>query len=367
MVGIFCGYSAKPSSIIAVNFKGNIVSEPVLHQQPFANTQSLKPLILTPGDPAGIGSEISLRAWLAGSHNIVLQGDIGYFREIADKAKLAINFAEYDAQSFAGNRDTTCHVLHTTWPVPPKLGTPDAANAGQIITAIEQGVAGVKKGQFSALVTNPIAKDSLYQVGFAYPGHTEFLAHLDGHGKRPVMMLANAELRVIPLTVHIPLSEVESSIEDADLSETLLIIGDGLKRYFGLARPHIAVAGLNPHAGEAGYLGRFEVDKLAPFLADFTLEDVQISGPYSADSLFHKEARDTYDAVLCMYHDQALIPVKTVDFFNSVNVTLGLDFIRTSPDHGTAFDRAARLNARPDSLIAAIKLAENMALNAHGN
>ncbi len=329
--------------------------------------RTLKPLIVTPGDPAGIGPEISLRAWLAGSHNIVLQGDIKYFQEIADKAQLTINFSEYDALTFAGRQHTACHVLHSPWPAPPELGTPDGANAGQIITAIKQGVAGVKKGQFSALVTNPIAKESLYQVGFEYPGHTEFLAHLDGHGKRPVMMLANTELRVIPLTVHVPLSEVESSIEETDLSETLLIIRDGLKRYFGVARPHIAIAGLNPHSGEAGYLGRFEVDRLTPFLDDFDLEDVQISGPFSADSLFHKEARDSYDAVLCMYHDQALIPVKTVDFFNSVNVTLGLDFIRTSPDHGTAFDRATRLNARPDSLIAAIKFANNMALNAHEN
>ena len=343
------------------------MSEPVLNQQPLANIQTLKPLIVTPGDPAGIGPEISLRAWLAGCHNIILQGDMRYLREIADKAKLAINFAEYDAQSFTAHHHIICHVLHTPWPVPPKLGTPDAANASQIITAIEQAVAGVKNGQFSAVVTNPIAKDNLYQAGFGYPGHTEFLAHLDGDGKRPVMMLANTELRVIPLTVHLPLSEVESSIEEADLSETLLIIGDGLKCYFGLARPHIAVTGLNPHAGEAGYLGRFEAEKLTPFLADFKSKDIQISGPYSADSLFHKEARDSYDAVLCMYHDQALIPVKTLDFFNSVNVTLGLDFIRTSPDHGTAFDRAARLNARPDSLIAAIKLADNMVLNAYGN
>lgn len=343
------------------------MSDSVTHQQPVANLQALKPLILTPGDPAGIGPEISLRAWQAGNHNMVLQGDIGHLREIAHNAKLALNFAEYETQSFADNQHTICHVIHTPWPSAPKLGRPDVANAGQIITAIEQAVAGVKNGQFSALVTNPIAKDNLYQAGFEYPGHTEFIAHLDGHDKRPVMMLANSELRVIPLTVHIPLNKVESSITDADLSETLMITGDALKRYFGLSKPHIVVAGLNPHAGEAGYLGRFEVDKLTPFLAAFTKDDIQVSGPHSADSLFHKEARNSYDAVLCMYHDQALIPVKTVDFFNSVNVTLGLDFIRTSPDHGTAFDRAARLNARPDSLIAAIKLALQMALNAHGN
>lgn len=328
--------------------------------------QAEKPAILTPGDPAGIGAEISLRAWQAGRRNIVLQGDIDHLGRIADALGLDIPFAEYDAASTTHTRKNTCQVIHNKWVTEPIAGTPDPANAPQIIAAIETAVRHVKDNVFSAIVTNPIAKDNLYQAGFSYPGHTEFLAHLDGGTGRPVMMLANPQLRVVPLTVHIPLNEVESTITEADLAQTIQIVASALNRYFGIAHPHISIAGLNPHAGESGYLGRFEIDRIIPFLAEFSIENLHLSGPHSADSLFHEEARKNYDAVLCMYHDQALIPVKTIDFFNSVNVTLGLDFIRTSPDHGTAFDRAAHLDARPDSLIAAIDMAAEMARHAYG-
>lgn len=321
----------------------------------------IPPVIITPGDPAGIGTEIALRAWQAGRKNIVLQGDIDHFRTIATAIGLDILFGEYDSDSFASTYQTRCHILHQKWVITPQLGQPDPGHGQQIIQAIEKAVEGVKTGEFSAIVTNPIAKDNLYQAGFTYPGHTEFLAYLDGGNKRPVMMLANTELRVIPLTVHIPLSAVENTITKEDVTQTISIIAASLKRYFGVPHPHIAVAGLNPHAGEAGYLGRFEIDRLAPMLASLSSTDFKLSGPYSADSLFHQQARKNYDAVLCMYHDQALIPIKTIDFFNSVNVTLGLDFIRTSPDHGTAFDRAAKLEARADSLIAAIDMATEMA------
>jgi len=330
------------------------------------NPAIIPPAIITPGDPAGIGTEIALRAWQAGRKNIVLQGDIDHNRKIAEAMGLDIPFCEYDRDKFASTHQTSCHIIHQKWAITPQLGQPDPGHGQQIIQAIENAVKGVKAGEYSAIVTNPIAKDNLYQAGFTYPGHTEFLAYLDGGNKRPVMMLANAELRVIPLTIHIPLSAVETAITNEDVSETILIIVASLKRYFGASRPHIAVAGLNPHAGEAGYLGRFEIDRLAPILASLSSTDFQLSGPYSADSLFHKQARENYDAVLCMYHDQALIPIKTIDFFNSVNVTLGLDFIRTSPDHGTAFDRAAKLEARADSLIAAIDMAADMARYANG-
>lgn len=328
--------------------------------------QAQRPAIITPGDPAGIGPEISLRAWQAGRKNIVLQGDIDHLSRIADALGLDIPFAEYDATSFAGTHKSTCHVLHDRWATKPIAGTPDPANAPQIITAIEMAVRQVKDKAFCAVVTNPIAKDNLYQAGFSYPGHTEFLAYLDGGEKRPVMMLANPQLRVVPLTVHIPLNEVENAITEADLAQTITILARALKQYFGIAHPHISIAGLNPHAGESGYLGRFEIDRILPFLSEFSIENLRLSGPHSADSLFHTKARKNYDAVLCMYHDQALIPVKTIDFFNSVNVTLGLDFIRTSPDHGTAFDRAGHLDARPDSLIAAIDMATEMAQHAYG-
>ena len=342
------------------------MSDTVTYSPPAQDVQAHKPAIVTPGDPAGIGPEISLRAWQAGRKNIVLQGDIDHLGRIADALGLAIPFTEYDAASFARTHQATCHVIHDKWATDPISGNPDPANARQIITAIETAVRHVKDQLFSAIVTNPIAKDNLYQAGFSYPGHTEFLAHLDGGEKRPVMMLANPQLRVIPLTVHIPLNEVESAITEADLARTISILASALRRYFGITHPHISIAGLNPHAGESGYLGRFEIDRIIPFLADFSIENLQLSGPHSADSLFHEEARKNYDAVLCMYHDQALIPIKTIDFFNSVNVTLGLDFIRTSPDHGTAFNCAGNLDARPDSLIAAIDMAAEMARHADG-
>lgn len=342
------------------------MSDTVTYSPPAQDVQAHKPAIVTPGDPAGIGPEISLRAWQAGRKNIVLQGDIDHLGRIADALGLAISFTEYDAASFARTHRATCHVIHDKWATDPIFGSPDPAHARQIITAIEKAVRHAKDQLFSAIVTNPIAKNNLYQAGFSYPGHTEFLAHLDGGEKQPVMMLANPQLRVIPLTVHIPLNEVESAITEADLAQTISILASALRRYFGIAHPHISIAGLNPHAGESGFLGRFEIDRIIPFLADFSIENLQLSGPHSADSLFHEEARKNYDAVLCMYHDQALIPIKTIDFFNSVNVTLGLDFIRTSPDHGTAFNRAGNLDARPDSLIAAIDMAAEMARHADG-
>jgi len=326
----------------------------------------MPPAILTAGDPAGIGPEISLKAWKAGKKNIVLQGDIAHLKGVAKSAGLEISFTEYDPVRFGETASKYCHILSLKWANRPQAGQPDPDNAPQIIEAIKQAVAQVKAGQFSAIVTNPIAKNTLYEADFSYPGHTEFLAALDGQNAYPVMMLANQALRVVPLTIHIPLNQVETAITEKHLEKTLTILTDALRRQFALSEPHIVVTGLNPHAGEAGHIGRFETDRLSPFLSRFHLEGVKISGPYAADSLFHPQARQGYDAALCMYHDQALIPVKTIDFFGSVNITLGLSFIRTSPDHGTAFDRAAHWNAHPDSLIAAIDRAAQMAINARG-
>ena len=336
------------------------MSDTVTYFPPAQDEQAHQPVIVTPGDPAGIGPEISLRAWQAGRKNIVLQGDIDHLGRIADALGLAIPFTKYDAASFSCTHQATCHVIHDKWATDPISGNPNPANARQIITAIETAVRQVKDQLFSAIVTNPIAKDNLYQAGFSYPGHTEFLAHLDGGEKRPVMMLANPQLRVIPLTVHIPLNEVESAITEADLAQTISILASSLRRYFGIAHPHISIAGLNPHAGESGYLGRFEIDRIIPFLADFSIENLQLSGPHSADSLFHEEARKNYDAVLCMYHDQGLIPVKALAFEEAVNVTLGLPIIRTSVDHGTALDIAWQGKADSSSLKSALRLAVRM-------
>jgi len=327
-----------------------------------------QPVIITPGDPAGIGPEIALKAWQAGRRNCVFMGDIPHFESVAAGCGLDISFKDYQGPDDCGPDDCgpdkqKCPVLPVKWARDPCPGRPDTANAAAVITAIEQATALVRQAAFSALVTNPIAKNTLYEAGFSYPGHTEFLAALDQPASRPVMMLANAELRVVPLTIHVPLSEAEARITQADIHNVLSVMAADMKKYFGIRQPRIAVAGLNPHAGENGHIGRFETDILSPALQTWQQAGgkAQLAGPFSADSLFHSSARANYDAVLCMYHDQALIPVKTIDFFSTVNITLGLSFIRTSPDHGTAFDRADKFNARPDSLCAAIDMAQKMA------
>ena len=320
--------------------------------------RGVKPALITPGDPAGIGPEIALRAWDKGAKNIVLMGNIEHLTEVAKASGLDIDFTPFDEST--SETESSCRVIELDWPVHPQPGTPTAQNAPVIISAIEQAVRMVKSDQFSAVVTNPISKSVLYEHGFEFPGHTEFLAALDGPNSFPVMMLANDELRAVPLTIHIPLSAVETTVTAELFTQTICELEAGLYRYFGCLGPRIAVAGLNPHAGEDGHIGRFETDILSKLMTSTQTQRAILSGPYSADSLFHAERRADYDAVLCMYHDQALIPVKTIDFHNTVNVTLGLDFIRTSPDHGTAFDRAKIFKSSPDSLISAIRMAQSM-------
>lgn len=326
----------------------------------------MKPALITSGDPAGIGPEIALRAFTTGKKNIIIMGELTHLKMIADKAKIDISLSSVSSSDIKAGKanllaqDNICPVLEFSWAEPPVTGQPNPKNAKQIIASIEQAVGLVKQGYCSAVITNPIAKSVLYEDGFSFPGHTEFLAHLDGK-KRTVMMLANQALRVIPLTIHIPLSDVPRALNKDDFLANVRIIHTSLKEDFGIKSPRISVAGLNPHAGENGHIGTEDDALLKPFIAAGQALGITLSGPYPADTLFHQEAREHYDAVLCMYHDQALIPVKTLDFFASVNITLGLSFIRTSPDHGTAFDRAALFTARPDSLIAAIDAAENMA------
>ena len=247
-----------------------------------------------------------------------------------------------------------------------RAGVPDAANAAATIAAIEMAVDAVLRGQATAVVTNPIAKSVLYHAGFAHPGHTEFLAalaerYLPGRRFHPVMMLASDVLRVVPLTVHIPLSDVPSRLSADLIMRTARAMAHALTVDFGLPRARIAVAGLNPHAGEQGTIGREDQDVINPAIAALKAEGLAVSGPHSADTLFHAAARTGYDAVLAMYHDQALIPIKTLAFEDAVNVTLGLPFVRTSPDHGTAFDIAGRGLASPASLIAALRMAADMA------
>ncbi len=241
-------------------------------------------------------------------------------------------------------------------------GIPDPANAKAVKAAIETAVRLVMAGEVSAVVTNPIHKQTLYAEDFPYPGHTEFLAHLAGIDTSPVMMLAADELRVVPVTIHQSLADAVRDLNTLAITQAGLITAAALQSDFGLARPRLAVAGLNPHAGEGGAMGSEETQIIAPAVA--ALEEVGIDafGPVAPDSLFTPQALETFDAALCMYHDQALIPIKALAFDRAVNVTLGLPFVRTSPDHGTAFDIAGTGKASENSLVAAIDMAAGMAL-----
>jgi 4-hydroxythreonine-4-phosphate dehydrogenase len=239
-------------------------------------------------------------------------------------------------------------------------GQPDAGNAPAVIQAIETAVSLCVRGDAAALVTAPIHKAVLNAAGFGFPGHTEFLAHLTG-ARRAVMMLAGSKLRVVPLTIHMPIAQVPKAITKQAVFETGEIILTALRRDFGILNPRLAVAGLNPHAGEDGMLGGEDMSIVAPAVAALKARGFHVRGPLSADTLFHEEARKTYDAALCMYHDQALIPIKTLNFWDGVNVTLGLPIVRTSPDHGTALDIAGQAKADPRSMIAAIRMAADMA------
>ncbi len=327
------------------------------------------PLAMTMGDPAGIGPEIALMAWLGrAAHGLpafALLADPDLMARRARETGLDVPLASIARIDEApAHFDTALPILPVTGAVAAQAGRPDPAYAGAVLASIEQAVALVAAGEAAAVVTNPIAKSVLKAAGFAHPGHTEYLAALAAPGGTPplpVMMLWSEALAVVPVTIHIPLAAVPAALTRDLIVETAQIVARDLTRRFGIARPRLAFAGLNPHAGEAGTMGREEMDVIRPALADLAAAGLDVSGPWPADTMFHERARSGYDAALCMYHDQALIPIKTIAFDEAVNVTLGLPFIRTSPDHGTAFDIAGKAIARPDSLIAAIRLAARMA------
>jgi 4-hydroxythreonine-4-phosphate dehydrogenase len=327
--------------------------------------QSHPPLALTMGEPAGIGGEITLKAWqiLHKNRDIVpflLIDDPERLKKLNTHLSLNVPIIEIDrpAQAKAAFK-TGLPVLRQELATDVQLGKLDSKNGSAVISSIERAVAFIKQGEASAVVTNPIHKAALYACGFQYPGHTEFLAALAGV-KTPVMMLASSELRVVPLTIHIPLMSVAKHLSQELVVETARITHACLKSQFGIARPRLVLAGLNPHAGENGTIGREEIDILQPALQQLRNEGIDISGPHSADTLFHAAARENYDVALCPTHDQALIPIKTLAFDKGVNVTLGLQFIRTSPDHGTALEIANKGIARPQSLIEAIRLASKL-------
>ncbi len=322
------------------------------------------PLAISLGDPAGIGPEIIVKAYRA------LKAEGPPFLVCGDHDVLAAQARGGVQVRRISTPDEASAVFRQALPLldmPLRTavvaGQPSVDHAEAVVRWIETAVALSLTDACSGVVTCPIAKATLYRAGFRFPGHTEFIADLarDGDAPAPVMMLVSPQLKVALATIHLPLSEAPAALTQAGIFHCARVVADALKVDFGVAGARIAVAALNPHAGEDGTLGREELEIISPAVERLKGEGCDVTGPLSADTLFHEEARALYDAVVCMYHDQALIPLKTLDFWNGVNVTLGLPLVRTSPDHGTGFDLAGRGLARPDSLIAAIRMAAEIA------
>ncbi|MGB3865769.1 MAG: 4-hydroxythreonine-4-phosphate dehydrogenase PdxA [Xanthobacteraceae bacterium] len=327
-----------------------------------------KALALTIGEPAGIGPDITIAAWRRRAEDrlppFYLLGDAGFIRRRAEILGVDIAVTTVEPEQAADVFAQALPVVPLDGIPTAQPGQPDETSASVAIASTRRAVADVRAGRASAVVTNPIAKSVLYDAGFTHPGHTEFLAELAADGgaiPHPVMLLWSPKLAVVPVTIHVPLREAIAQLTSDLIVTTARIVAADLISRFGIARPRLAVAGLNPHAGEGGALGHEDQAIIAPAVAALRAEGIEARGPLPADTMFHPAARRTYDCALCMYHDQALIPIKTVAFDDGVNVTLGLPFIRTSPDHGTAFDIAGTGRANPASLIAALRLAARMA------
>jgi 4-hydroxythreonine-4-phosphate dehydrogenase len=323
------------------------------------------PIALTMGEPAGIGGELSLKAWLERQERqlpvFFAIADPRYLAQFAERLGWAVPIAEIDTPEAAGAAfRTALPVLPVSLPGSLTAGHPDPRNAGCVLTSVRKAVELTMAQRAGAIVTNPVHKKTLYEAGFQHPGHTEFLAELAGV-PRSVMMLACPALRVVPVTAHMPLADAIARLSREEIVATGQITAEALRTDFGIGEPRIMVAGLNPHAGEAGSLGREEIDIIAPAVADLKRLGILVTGPAPADTLFHERAREGYDAAICMYHDQALIPIKTIDFHGGVNVTLGLPFVRTSPDHGTAFEIAGLGVADVTSLAASLTMAADIA------
>lgn len=327
-----------------------------------------RPLAVSCGEPSGIGPDIIFSAWQR--HRTALPPFIciGDPEQLARRARhlgLDVPVEIADPASAASAFPTSLPVVPLRNRLEERPGTPLPGNAAGVIEAIDRAVALTLSGETSAVVTAPIAKKPLYEAGFAHPGHTEYLAELaerhTGQAVRPVMMIAGPNLRTIPVTIHMPLASVPGALTTGLILETIRIADRDLRARFAIARPRIAVAGLNPHAGEDGALGTEDRAAVAPAIEQARSEGIDATGPLPADTMFHAAARTGYDVAVCMYHDQALIPAKALDFDEGVNVTLGLPFVRTSPDHGTAFAIAGTGAARSDSFIAALRIAARMA------
>ena len=327
-----------------------------------------KPLALTTGEPAGIGPDIAIQTWLRRNElklpAFYLLGDRDFLSNRAKALGLKLKLADVSAEDAPGAFADALPVVATGHMAAARPGQPDDTSAGAAMASIRRAVDDVIAGRASAVVTNPIAKSVLYRAGFRHPGHTEYLAELaatEGRTPQPVMMLWSPALVVVPVTIHLSLRDAIAQLSSDLIVTTARIVVAALKTRFGLVNPRLAISGLNPHAGEDGSLGTEDKTIVAPAIEILRGEGIAVRGPLPADTMFHEAARKTYDCAICMYHDQALIPVKTLAFDDAVNVTLGLPFIRTSPDHGTAFDIAGTGKADPSSLIAALRLAARMA------
>ncbi|QRM54878.1 4-hydroxythreonine-4-phosphate dehydrogenase PdxA [Sinorhizobium sp. BG8] len=333
--------------------------------------RAISPLALTMGDPAGIGPDITLALWSARKEldlpAFLYVGDAAMLVERAAHLGIALVTSKATAEEASAAFAHALPVHDIPLARPAVAGSPDSANAGAIIEAISTAVELTMAGRTSAVVTNPIAKSVLYDAGFGFPGHTEYLADLaeraTGTKLLPVMLLAGPKLKTVPVTIHIPIKDVPSELTEDLIVRTVTTTAADLRDRFGIAAPRLAVAGLNPHAGEGGALGLEDDAIIRPAIDRLRAAGIDAFGPLPADTMFHDAARATYDVAVCMYHDQALIPAKALGFDDSVNATLGLPFIRTSPDHGTAFALAGAGKAKPDSLLAAIRLAASLARN----
>lgn len=325
------------------------------------------PLVVTMGEPAGIGGEITLMAWLrrgAGLPAFFVIDDASRLERLASSLGLPVPIRRIEAPADSASIfPGALPVLHRPLPAKAVPGHLDPENAGAVIAAIEEAVTLVRRKQAAAVVTNPIHKKALYGAGFAFPGHTEFLASLAGVDGKAVMMLAIPGLRVIPVTVHVPLRDAIASLDARVIQTTAEAVDAALRRDFAVPQPRLKIAGLNPHAGEDGALGCEDAAFVAPAVAALQRLGIDAIGPVPPDALFTPRTRESYDAAICLYHDQALIPLKALDVDHGVNITLGLPFVRTSPDHGTALDIAGTGVASPTSLIAALTAAADLARN----
>ena len=335
-------------------------------------SESPLPLCLTQGDPSGIGPDITLALYRRAREQgaalfapFFVLADPDLLRRRAGQLGLAVEIAEAAPEEAAKIFPSALPVAALRARVRGEPGRPDPGDAVATIESIARAVEFVHAGRAAAVVTNPIAKSVLYRAGFAHPGHTEFLGELTRklytRPARPVMLLWSRELAVVPATIHVPLAQVPALLKTDDLVEIGEIVAEAFRRDFGIARPRLVFAGLNPHAGEDGAIGREDIEIIAPEVARLSARGLDVRGPLPADTMFHAAARKTYDVAICAYHDQALIPIKTLAFDSGVNVTLGLPFIRTSPDHGTAFAIAGTGRASDTSLAEAVALAARMA------